>query len=194
MKQITDHCRSLFLERAVYSPRHKPDATGFTLSAAIWRGADQPGMIVVFIQRSNLTMPRTKDELTIQVVNSRARLKEFIELPQALYQHDPNWVKPLYLEQKERFSKKTRFFSTPAGRPGSPDEGNARSDGSALRSMNSTCSATRTGPDTSAAWRRKMMRMFSRPCLRRLKTGLKPKACIASPGRLIFPSTKSAGC
>jgi hypothetical protein len=110
MKQITDHCRSLFFERAVYSPRHKPDATGFTLSAAIWRGADQPGMIVVFIQRSNLTMPRTKDELTIQVVNSRARLKEFIELPQALYQHDPNWVKPLYLEQKERFSKKNPFF------------------------------------------------------------------------------------
>ena len=43
-------------------------------------------------------MPQNKDDLTIQVVNSRTRLKEFIQLPQAFYQHDANWVKPLFLD------------------------------------------------------------------------------------------------
>ena len=31
-------------------------------------------------------------------------------MPQALYQHDANWVRPLFLEQKERFSEKNPFF------------------------------------------------------------------------------------
>ena len=65
-------------------------ATRFTHSAAIWRAADHPGMIVGFIQRRRVSMPQTKDDLTIQVVNNRARLKEFIQLPQAFYQHDAN--------------------------------------------------------------------------------------------------------
>ena len=55
-------------------------------------------------------MLQTKDELTIQAVNNRTRLKEFIQMPQALYQHDANWVRPLFLEQKERFSEKNPFF------------------------------------------------------------------------------------
>jgi len=55
-------------------------------------------------------MPRTEDALTIQPVINRAQLKTFIEFPEALYRHDPNWVKPLFLEQKERFTEKNPFF------------------------------------------------------------------------------------
>jgi hypothetical protein len=67
-------------------------------------------MIVAFLQRRTTSMPLSKDALTIQPVNSRAQLKTFIQLPESLYRNDPNWVKPLLLEQKERFSDKNPFF------------------------------------------------------------------------------------
>jgi hypothetical protein len=78
--------------------------------AAVWRGPDQRGMIVGLAQRRTASMLATKNDLTIQPVNSRARLKTFIELPEELYRQDPNWIKPLFLEQKERFSKKNPYF------------------------------------------------------------------------------------
>lgn len=55
-------------------------------------------------------MLQSKDELTIQPVNNRARLKAFIQLPGELYRQDAHWIKPLFLEQKERFSEKNPFF------------------------------------------------------------------------------------
>ncbi len=55
-------------------------------------------------------MPRNKDELTIRPVNDRTLLKVFIQWPRALYRDDPNWITPLFLEQKERFSDKNPFF------------------------------------------------------------------------------------
>lgn len=55
-------------------------------------------------------MPQPKDELTLREVTSTRMLTEFIQFPEALYRQDPNWVHPLYLEQKERFSKKNPYF------------------------------------------------------------------------------------
>lgn len=55
-------------------------------------------------------MPHDKDELTVRVVQSRAQLNAFIRLPGTLYRDDPNWVTPLFLEQKERFSDKNPYF------------------------------------------------------------------------------------
>ena len=55
-------------------------------------------------------MPHDKDALTVRSVQNRAQMNEFIRLPRLLYRDDPNWVCPLYFEQKERFSKKNPFF------------------------------------------------------------------------------------
>ncbi|GMQ84322.1 MAG: protein YghO [Gammaproteobacteria bacterium] len=55
-------------------------------------------------------MSQNKNRLTVRSADSRALLNAFIRLPEMLYQHDPNWVSPLYFEQKERFSKKNPFF------------------------------------------------------------------------------------
>ncbi|GMQ88988.1 MAG: protein YghO [Gammaproteobacteria bacterium] len=55
-------------------------------------------------------MPHDKDELAVRSVNNRTLLNEFIHLPGILYRDDPNWVSPLYFEQKERFSNKNPFF------------------------------------------------------------------------------------
>ncbi len=55
-------------------------------------------------------MPKIKDQLIIQAVDNKALLKTFIQLPQAFYRDDPNWVNPLFFEQKERFSEKNPFF------------------------------------------------------------------------------------
>ncbi len=55
-------------------------------------------------------MPHDKDALTVRSVQNRAQINEFIRLPRLLYRDDPNWVCPLYFEQKERFSKKNPFF------------------------------------------------------------------------------------
>ncbi len=67
-------------------------------------------MIVAIKNQFQSSMPQNKNRLTIRSVNSRALLNAFIRLPETLYQHDPNWVSPLYFEQKERFSKKNPFF------------------------------------------------------------------------------------
>ena len=55
-------------------------------------------------------MPHDKHALTVRAVHNRTLLNEFIRLPSALYHDDPNWVSPLYIEQKERFSNKNPFF------------------------------------------------------------------------------------
>ncbi len=150
-------------------------------------------MIVAFIQRSSVPMPQTKDDLTIQVVN---RPEPGSRSSSSYRRHStsmtPTGLNLYFWNKKNASAIKIRFFSTPAGKPGLPDADNVRSGESAHRSMNCTCSATRTRPGTSAAWKRKMMRMSSKPCLRWPKTGSKPKACSASPGRSAFPSTKSA--
>lgn len=48
--------------------------------------------------------------LKVCEVTDRKLLDLFIRLPQQLYRDDPNWVCPLYFEQKERFSRKNPFF------------------------------------------------------------------------------------
>ncbi|VAW80568.1 Hypothetical protein associated with Serine palmitoyltransferase [hydrothermal vent metagenome] len=55
-------------------------------------------------------MPADKDELEICRVDSKARLRDFIHLPWKLYRDDPNWVAPLLIEQKQRYSSKNPFF------------------------------------------------------------------------------------
>ena len=49
-------------------------------------------------------------DLTICEVTNRKDLARFIRFPQTLYKDDPNWVCPLFFEQKERFSNKNPFF------------------------------------------------------------------------------------
>ena len=55
-------------------------------------------------------MPVNTDDLTVREVCTRQDLDDFILFPRTLYDDDPNWVCPLYFEQKERFSKKNPFF------------------------------------------------------------------------------------
>ena len=50
------------------------------------------------------------DRLIIQPVSGRKQLKEFISLPHRLYANDPNWVAPLWFEQRHRYSEKNPFF------------------------------------------------------------------------------------
>jgi len=74
-------------------------------------------------------MSQNKDELTTRVVASKAQMNDFIRLPGSIYAPDPNWIAPLILEQKQRYSAKNPFFqharwcawvayrgSTPVGR------------------------------------------------------------------------------
>lgn len=49
-------------------------------------------------------------DLKVCEVTDRKLMDRFIRLPQRLYRDDPNWVCPLFLEQKERFSPKNPFF------------------------------------------------------------------------------------
>jgi len=55
-------------------------------------------------------MPQKTHDLTVCEVTDRTQLDHFIRFPQRLYEHDPNWVCPLFFEQKERFSSKNPFF------------------------------------------------------------------------------------
>jgi hypothetical protein len=55
-------------------------------------------------------MPDNTDGLTVREVTTRRELDDFIRFPQTLYRDDPNWVCPLYFEQKERLSKKNPYF------------------------------------------------------------------------------------
>jgi hypothetical protein len=48
--------------------------------------------------------------LRIDPVTSGHGLKNFIRLPWNLYKHDPNWVPPLFFEQKQRLTGKNPFF------------------------------------------------------------------------------------
>ena len=49
-------------------------------------------------------------DLRIEPVNNRAQLNAFIRVPWPLYATDPNWVPPLYFEQKQRLTEKNPFF------------------------------------------------------------------------------------
>ena len=51
-----------------------------------------------------------RDDLSVREVTDARRLDEFIAFPKRLYGDDPQWVCPLYLEQKERFTEKNPFF------------------------------------------------------------------------------------
>ena len=53
---------------------------------------------------------RVGDQLRIQGVSTRKQLKEFISLPQRIYADDPNWVTPLWFEQKHRLTGKNPLF------------------------------------------------------------------------------------
>ena len=55
-------------------------------------------------------MPADKDDLVVHSVDNKARLKDFIHFPWSIYRNDPNWVAPLLIEQKQRYSSKNPFF------------------------------------------------------------------------------------
>ncbi len=55
-------------------------------------------------------MPADKDDLDVRSVDNKARLKDFIHFPWSVYRDDPNWVAPLLIEQKQRYSNKNPFF------------------------------------------------------------------------------------
>ncbi len=55
-------------------------------------------------------MPADKDALDVRPVDDDARLKDFIHLPWSIYHNDPNWVPPLLIEQKQRYSRKNPFL------------------------------------------------------------------------------------
>lgn len=55
-------------------------------------------------------MPHNTHDLTVSEVTNRKHLDGFIRFPQRLYEHDPNWVCPLYFEQMQRFTGRNPFF------------------------------------------------------------------------------------
>lgn len=55
-------------------------------------------------------MQADKDDLDVRCVDSKARLRDFIHLPWSIYRNDPDWVPPLLIEQKQRYSHKNPFF------------------------------------------------------------------------------------
>ena len=83
---------------------------GFSQSGATLAGRNPAGYDQRLHKAKNRLMPENKDELTILPVSDNKQLNAFIKLPQALYQNDPNWVTPLFFEQKERFSNKNPYF------------------------------------------------------------------------------------
>ncbi|MEW6456790.1 MAG: hypothetical protein AB1410_08790 [Acidobacteriota bacterium] len=50
------------------------------------------------------------EEYQIDPVRNKKELKEFIMLPWKIYKHDPFWVSPLIIDQKEMFSKEKHPF------------------------------------------------------------------------------------
>ena len=50
------------------------------------------------------------DNITVEVVDNRARIRHFIALPQELNSSDPNWITPLNFEIRHRISSKNPFF------------------------------------------------------------------------------------
>ena len=48
--------------------------------------------------------------VAIRPVRSRRELKDFVELPYAIYADDPAWVPPLRAEQRHNFSPRSAFF------------------------------------------------------------------------------------
>jgi hypothetical protein len=55
-------------------------------------------------------MQAERGELSITQVQTGKQLRDFLQLPAALYAGDPNWIAPLGLEQRQRYSKKNPFF------------------------------------------------------------------------------------
>jgi hypothetical protein len=55
-------------------------------------------------------MPDKQDVLSVHALHGKHRLKEFIGLPAALYRHDPAWISPLILEQKQRYGAGNPLF------------------------------------------------------------------------------------
>jgi len=69
-----------------------------------------PGMISAPNSNQRNPMPTDRDALDIRRVDGKVRLKDFIRLPWSIYRDDPNWVAPLLIEQKQRYSNKNPFF------------------------------------------------------------------------------------
>jgi hypothetical protein len=55
-------------------------------------------------------MSDSKHNLSVCEVTTRKQLDRFIRFPRTLYRDDPNWVCPLWFEQRERFSRKNPYF------------------------------------------------------------------------------------
>jgi hypothetical protein len=55
-------------------------------------------------------MQNNRGGLSIRRVQNRKQLRDFLRLPAALYAGDRNWIAPLGLEQRQRYSKKNPFF------------------------------------------------------------------------------------
>ncbi len=53
---------------------------------------------------------RSSIPVAVRPVRSRRELRDFLELPYALYADDPLWVPPLRAEQRHNFSSKSAFF------------------------------------------------------------------------------------
>ena len=48
--------------------------------------------------------------VTLEPLESKSQLADFLALPHRLYASDPAWIAPLNFEQKQRFSEKNHFF------------------------------------------------------------------------------------
>jgi len=51
-----------------------------------------------------------RDNFEIEAVRGRKQLDDFIAVPWSIYRHDPHWVPPLIIEQKQRLTKKKPVF------------------------------------------------------------------------------------
>jgi hypothetical protein len=75
-----------------------------------WQVPERPRIIGALSSEKRVSMQENRGELSIRRVQNGKQLRDFLQLPATLYAGDPNWIAPLGLEQRQRYSKKNPFF------------------------------------------------------------------------------------
>jgi hypothetical protein len=75
-----------------------------------WQVPERPRIIGALSSEKRVSMQENRGELSIRRVQNGKQLSDFLQLPATLYAADPNWIAPLGLEQRQRYSKKNPFF------------------------------------------------------------------------------------
>ena len=90
-------------------PRRRK-ACALSRSGRRWQASEQPRIIGALTSEKRVAMQGKRGELSITQVRNGTQLRDFLQLPAAMYAEDPHWIAPLGFEQRQRYSKKNPFF------------------------------------------------------------------------------------